>query len=264
MATETGEIPQVAVETFPKKKSFFEREWVVAAVLLAPFMILFLVFRVYPVIQAIRLSFDNVESIGQSEFIGLGNYQELLADERFLDAVGNNALYTLGTLLLLIPIPLALAALLFSGRVKGAGAFRTILFVPLLAGLVVVAVFSVAPECRRHSESNPGSSWDPRAGMAGDAGSCHPVADPSCTVALDRDKHGLLLGRAGRHSQRSLRGRRHGRRLGDWRFFSISVPLSKPIILFVVVLTLIGGFQLFTEPYVLYASTAGPGPIAGH
>ena len=40
---------------------------VVAAVLLAPLMILFLVFRVYPVIQAIRLSLDNVVSIGQSE-----------------------------------------------------------------------------------------------------------------------------------------------------------------------------------------------------
>ena len=138
-ATETGEASRVAVETFPKKKTFWQREWVVAAVFLAPFMILFLVFRVYPIIQAVTLSFDNVESIGQSEFIGLGNYQELASDERFLDAVGNNALYTIGTLLLLIPIPLALAALLYSGLVKGAGGFRTVLFVPLLAGLVVVA-----------------------------------------------------------------------------------------------------------------------------
>ena len=94
MTTETGEVAQVAVETFPKKKTFWQREWVVAAVFLAPFMILFLVFRVYPIIQAVTLSFDNVESIGQSEFIGLGNYQELASDERFLDAVGNNALYT--------------------------------------------------------------------------------------------------------------------------------------------------------------------------
>ena len=39
--------------------------------------------------------------------------------------------------------------------------------------------------------------------------------------------------------------------------------MLKPIILFVSVLTLIGGFQLFTEPYVLYASTAGSGPNRG-
>ena len=50
---------------------------------------------------------------------------------------------------------------------------------------------------------------------------------------------------------------------GIRRFFSISVPLVKPIIIFVTVLTLIGGFQLFTEPYVLYASTAGSGPERG-
>ena len=264
MATETGEITQVAVETFPKKKSFFEREWVVAAVLLAPFMILFLVFRVYPVIQAIRLSFDNVESIGQSEFIGLGNYQELLVDERFLDAVGNNALYTLGTLLLLIPIPLALAALLFSGRVKGPGTFRTILFVPLLAGLVVVAVIfqlllNVDGILNRTLEAVgiPGPEWLETPGLAIPSlillalwrwTGINMVYFSAGLAAIPND----LYEAAAMDGASGIR-----------RFFSISVPLSKPIILFVVVLTLIGGFQLFTEPYVLYASTAGAGPNRG-
>ena len=264
MTTETGEVAQVAVETFPKQKSFWQREWVVAAVFLAPFMILFLVFRVWPIIQAVTLSFDNVESIGQSEFIGLGNYQELASDERFLDAVGNNSLYTIGTLLLLIPIPLALAALLYSGLVKASGGFRTILFVPLLVGLVVVAavfqlLLNVDGILNRSLEAIglPGPAWLETPGLA--IPSLILLALWRWTgINIVYFTAGLATIPQDLHEAAAIDGAS-----GIRRFFSISVPLVKPIIIFVTVLTLIGGFQLFTEPYVLYASTAGSGPERG-
>jgi len=43
------------------------------------------------------------------------------------------------------------------------------------------------------------------------------------------------------------------------KFWSISVPLSKPIILFVTVLTIFGGMQLFVEPFILWGTGGGPG-----
>jgi arabinosaccharide transport system permease protein len=43
------------------------------------------------------------------------------------------------------------------------------------------------------------------------------------------------------------------------KFWHLSVPLSKPIILFVTVLTIFGGFQLFVEPLILWGTGGGPG-----
>lgn len=247
-----------------RRARFFQREGVVALVFLLPFLILFLVFRVWPIIQALTLSLDNIESIGQGEFVGLDNYRELAGDDRFLTALRNNTVYTIGTLLLLIPIPLALAAFLHSGRVKGADAFRTILFVPLLAGLVVVAViFQLLLNSNGILNRGldviglPGPAWLETPGLA----------IPSLVIlALWRwtginivyFTTGLGNIPTDLYEAAAIDGAS-----GIRRFLHISVPLLKPIILFVSVLTLIGGFQLFTEPYVLYASTAGSGPNRG-
>ena len=162
MATETGEITQVRGRDIPQEEVLLRaRVGGRRCPARCRFMILFLVFRVWPIIQAIRLSFDNVESIGQSEFIGLGNYQELLADERFLDACRQQRPLHPRHSPVADTDPSGSGGASFSGRVKAPGAFRTILFVPLLAGLVVVAVdIPAAPECRRHPQSDPGSNWD--------------------------------------------------------------------------------------------------------
>lgn len=248
----------------PRSRSFFQREGVVALVFLLPFLVLFLVFRVWPILQAVTLSFDNIESIGQGEFVGFENYRDLASDDRFLAALRNNTVYTVGTLLLLIPIPLALAAFLHSGRVKAPDAFRTILFLPLLAGLVVVAVvFQLLLNANGILNRGLGAIGLP----APEWLETPALAIPSLIIlALWRwtginivyFTTGLGNIPTDLYEAAAIDGAS-----GLRRFFHISVPLLKPIILFVSVLTLIGGFQLFTEPYVLYASTAGSGPNRG-
>src|SRR5687768_16741168 len=111
---------------------FFHRPKVVPFVCLAPFLILFLTFRIWVIIQAVLLSFEKVQGVGSSEWVGLGNYQFLFNDPTFYKALLNTVSYTGGTLALLIVIPLVLAALLYSGLVKKAGVFRTTLFLPVL------------------------------------------------------------------------------------------------------------------------------------
>ncbi len=245
----------------PPGRPFLQRPGVVAAVFLAPFMVLFLVFRVWPIFSAVSISLQDIQSIGHSEWIGLGNYQALLGDERFFAALKNTAFYTGGTLLLLVPIPLMLAAMLHSGSVKAPGAFRTILFLPLLAGLVVVGVvFQLI--LSRNGIMNAGLGLF---GVDGPAWLEVPeLAIPSLLiVALWRwtginivyFSTGLASIPHGLYEAAVIDGAS-----GFRRFLHISVPLSKPIILFVAVLTLIGGFQLFVEPFILWAQSGGVGP----
>lgn len=240
---------------------FWQRPGVVALVFLAPFLIVFLVFRVWPIFSAVTVSFQEIPSIGQSEWVGLANYQQLAQDERFHDALRNTTLYTVGTLLLLIPIPLILAAMLHSGSVAAPGAFRTILFLPLLAGLVVVGVvFQLI--LTRSGILNAGLGLfgiPPLAWLETPA-----LALPSLfLVAVWRwtginivyFSTGLATIPNDLYESAAIDGAS-----GIRRFFHISVPLSKPIILFVSVLTLIGGFQLFVEPFILWAQSGGVGP----
>jgi arabinosaccharide transport system permease protein len=230
-------------------------------VFLAPFLILFLVFRVWPIVSAVSISLQDIQSIGQGEFIGLGNYQSLLDNESFFAALRNTALYTGGTLLLLVPIPLMLAALLHSGSVKAPGAFRTILFLPLLAGLVVVGVvFQLILTQNGVLNAGLGLFGLPNLAWL----DVPELALPSLLIVavwrwtginIVYFSTGLATIPNDLYEAAVIDGAS-----GFRRFRHISVPLTKPIILFVSVLTLIGGFQLFVEPFILWAQQGGVGP----
>ena len=100
-------------------------------------MTVFLVFKVYPVILAVIMSFQNFQGVQSQDWVGLSNYQNVFELVRFNQALTNTTVYTIGTILILIPLPLILAVLLFSGRVAGSTLFRTLIFLPALTSLVV-------------------------------------------------------------------------------------------------------------------------------
>src|SRR5688572_12444232 len=104
---------------------FFHRPVVVAAVFLLPFVVLFGVFRVYAVAYAVVLSFQDIEGVGVSDWAGFDNYMRLLSDSTFFTALRNTALYTAGTLAILIPLPLILASVLRSRLVARQAMFRS-------------------------------------------------------------------------------------------------------------------------------------------
>lgn len=239
---------------------FFHRHKVVPFVFLAPFLIIFLVFRVWAIIQAVLLSFQKVQGVGSSEWVGLANYQFLVNDSSFYKALSNTTIYTASTLVLLLIIPLVLAAFLYSGLIAKSGMFRIILFLPVLTSLVVVGtVFRLilAPEGLMNSALGligiPPQRWLSTA----------TLAIPSLLIMAVWRWTGLNLiyftsGLANIsqeiHDAASIDGA-----TGLQRFYYITVPLLKPIIIFVMTLTLIGGFQLFVEPFILWNAGAGPG-----
>jgi arabinosaccharide transport system permease protein len=108
-------------------------------VFVLPFVLLFGIFFVYAIGSTIVMSFQNVD-IGDIHFVGLENYRMLMNSSNFPIAIRNSLVYTVLTLLLLIPFPLTFACMLNSKAMRGSGIFRAILFLPLLCSVVVAGL----------------------------------------------------------------------------------------------------------------------------
>jgi arabinosaccharide transport system permease protein len=265
MAASTTQVQPSDPQLAQSRTSFFQRPAVVAAVFMAPFLILYLVFRVYAIGQAVALSLQDIEGIGITEWTGLSNYRELFGDRTFFLALRNTTLYTVGTLLVLIPLPFVLAAVLHSGVVKRANAFRTVFFLPILASLVVVGVvFSLLLTTDGLVNELLGLFGVPALGWL----DTRELAVPALVLLATWRWTGINIiyfttGLSNIPSDLYEAAAIDG--ASGWqKFWHLSVPLSRPIILFVMVLSLFGGFQLFIEPFVLFpGSGTGGGPGQG-
>ncbi len=105
---------------------------------LLPATLLFIVYVIYPIFQSVTLSFYEWDGIGQKEFIGWGNYQELIVDERFWVAVKNNVIWLV--MLLLCPVFGLGIALFLNQKVGGIRLAKALFFFPFVISLVIVGV----------------------------------------------------------------------------------------------------------------------------
>ncbi len=85
-------------------------------VAVAPFLVVFVVFRVVPRIDSGVISFQQQEGTDVVGFVGLNNHAKVFLESELSKAFNNTVFYTLGTLLVLIPVPLIVAAMLDSAR----------------------------------------------------------------------------------------------------------------------------------------------------
>jgi len=118
-----------------------------AYLFLLPFVLGFLVFGIYPILNTLLLSFTNTMIMGggEAEFVGLDNFTRLFADGVFLRAVGNTWFLWILGFIPQICIPLFLAILFTNARlqIKGVGVWRAIFFLPnLLMPVAIAALFS--------------------------------------------------------------------------------------------------------------------------
>lgn len=107
---------------------------------LAPFGLLFLAFTVYPLLHSVQLSTRQTVGLGVSAYVGGQNYQELLADRDYWDAVGRTAYFAGMSLLIQLPIALALALLVHGKPSTARSFFRVSFFLPVLVGAVFIGV----------------------------------------------------------------------------------------------------------------------------
>lgn len=107
---------------------------------LAPALVLFVAFVVVPVIQAGRYSMFRWNGLGpMDDFVGLDNYKNALRDQIFTDAVMHNLIIVVLSVLIQLPVGLAIA-LLLNREMRGRGAMRVVVFAPYVLAEVVAGV----------------------------------------------------------------------------------------------------------------------------
>jgi multiple sugar transport system permease protein len=106
-----------------------------------PFLIIYALFLIWPIILGLRMSFFNwtLSGLGSADFLGLGNYQLLFSDSAFWQSLGVTLLFTVISTPLLIIIALALA-LLVNRAIPGQAFFRTVFFAPFVLPVSVVVL----------------------------------------------------------------------------------------------------------------------------
>ncbi|WIV21081.1 sugar ABC transporter permease [Paenibacillus polygoni] len=118
-------------------KRFVYSQKVAPYVFVLPFILIFLIFWFYPLVNSFVMSFQD-RMLGQDpKWVGEANYSKLLTDKVFLTAIKNSVVYMLGTLVLLIPFPMLFAVMINSKLMVGREFFKSSFFLPALTSVAV-------------------------------------------------------------------------------------------------------------------------------
>jgi ABC-type sugar transport system permease subunit len=225
----------------------------------SPFFVLFAVFALYPIMFSLYLSFHEWRGIGAMRPVGLANYSRLFGDRIFWNAMLNSLILFFIYVPLMTFLAVLIASMLHGSFLKLQGMWRALIFMPHLTSMVA-AGFTFRLILDTHSGfANRALVWLGTSPI--------PWLDD---IWWARISLGLLMIWAwlGYNTIIMLAGlqtistevNEAASVDGANRvqvFFRITVPLLKPVILFAVTLSIIGTFQLFTEPYIL----TGGGPM---
>jgi raffinose/stachyose/melibiose transport system permease protein len=120
------------------------QEYLTIFLFLLPAFVIFLLFVIYPIFRAIYYSLFNWNGLGPATvFVGLNNFRQILTDQVFVKAVLNCLLIVM--LSLVIQLPLALALAIMVGRdLPGRAFFRAIFFLPYVISEVITAIIWIS------------------------------------------------------------------------------------------------------------------------
>lgn len=223
-----------------------------------PYLVHLMLFFIYPVIFSLILVFHRWDIVTPMEFVGLKNVERIFVDEVFLQSIINTGVF----LFLHIPSQIIVAlffAVLLTEKIFARGFFRTLYFLPVVVSGVVVTIifqqlFSYDDGLLNQLLAYINISQVPWLVSEN-------WAMPSIALMATWKNVGLyiILFMAGLQSipnqlyeAATLDG------TNAWqRFYHITLPMLNPTMVTVVVLSVIGGFSLFIEPYVM----TGGGPM---
>jgi multiple sugar transport system permease protein len=120
------------------------RDTLAAALFLAPFLVFYVLLKMWPIVYGFWISLHRWETIGMGNaFIGGSNYERILEDRIFWQAVTNTALFTAIATPLLVGLGLGLA-LILDRAVFGRAAFRAIYYLPAVLSTAVIGLIFLA------------------------------------------------------------------------------------------------------------------------
>jgi len=224
-----------------------------------PWVITLLLFWAFPILYSFLVGFTdcNLHSFKflpwENNWIGLDNYQELFSDQDFIDSLKNTFIFVFGT----IPVTTVLSlvmALLVSRRFKGRALFRAGYFMPSITSLVVISLIFinlfqrggyVALLCEMVGIAPPVNGFLYNSGTA-----LYSVMAMDIWMSVG---YYMLIFLAGLkaipeelYEVAEVNGASPLR-----RFFSITLPLLRPVALFIIVINSIKSFQVFVEIFVM-------------
>lgn len=237
-----------------------ERLWGLSAGVwfIAPALTIITLFFLVPIAASLLLSLTDYDIYALADwrnlrFVGLGNYRDLLSNERFWNALVNTLYFVLFGGTLSVATSLGAALLLESKLTRFRTLWRTIFFAPVVTTLVAAAVVFRYIFHTRYGLLNHALGWI-------DVGPIDWMGDPfwsmPAIVLLAVWKnfgYNMVIFMAGLQSiPREMYEAAEVDGAGPWRrLVYITLPMLAPTFLFVGVTTMIGFFQLFAEPYVM-------------
>ena len=235
---------------------------IVPYVMILPFVIYLLGVYLYPTISTIIMSFQRIDGPTVSEFIGLSNYKKLLT-KNYIMALKTTALFTVWDVAILIPVPLLFAAMLASKKAPMPNFFKSLYFIPALTSIIVAGiVFRLGFGSLETSLANR------FIGLFGAAPKMWLQFAGSSTFVLVL----LTLWRwmgvnivyfysaiqsipADLHEAGKIDGANTVQ-----AFLHITLPSIRPTLIYVLTITVLGGFSMFTESVALWQQS-NPGGI---
>lgn len=227
---------------------------------IAPFFILFLIFGVFPIGFSLYLSFQSWDGIGEMTFIGLEQYRYLVTDEQFLKSIWVTILIWIISTIPMLVMALGLAFLL-NQSLRGKAIYRVAYFIPNVTSLVAIAIIFASifgNEFGLLNAALQGIGLDRIQWLNEPWGIKIAIATMVAWRWTGYNAIIYLSGLQAINNDLYEAARVDG--ATQWNLFKdITVPLLRPVILFTVITSTIGGLQLFTEPQILVGDSGGPG-----
>jgi ABC-type sugar transport system permease subunit len=220
---------------------------------IAPFFILFFTFFLFPSLAALILSFFKWNGIGSPDWLGVRNFQRLFEDLNFWMAVRNTVIYMLASLFIVVPMSLVLAALLNSRDLGFRDFWRMAYFSPIVTSTVAIAlVFSLLYSTDYGLINAFLVQFGlPKINWLGDSN----WAKASIVILIIWRWTGYtavyFLAGMQTISQELYEAAMIDGANAIQQFLRITLPLLRPVILFVSILVTTGSLQIFEEPYIL-------------
>ena len=243
--------------TGSKIKTSQKKRWL-PYLLVSPYIVFVTVFVVFPVLFCFFLTFNKWNIISPMKYIGIDNYSRLFNDRLFWKSIGN----TLKFLLLHIPLQLVVSlflAYLLNQKLRAASFFRASFFMPVIVSGVVVTILW---QQLLGNDTGLINRLLVPLGLSKIGWLVDPdVAIYSIAIMATWKNLGLyvilfLVGLQTVPTQYYEAAKMEG--ASRWQqFYHITLPMINPTIFMVVILSTIGGFSLFIEPYIM----TGGGPL---
>lgn len=224
---------------------------------IAPFFVIFAVFGLFPTLFTFYVALFDWNPIGGQTFIGLQNFMDLFSDERFWNATRNTFSIWIISTVPQIVLALFLAQLLNNARLKFANLFRMSMLVPYITSVVATTIVFASLFGRDYGLINGALQLVGIPAIDFEANTLASHILVSTMVLWRWFGYNTLIYLAALqaipkdvYEAAAIDGAG-----GFKQFFYVTIPSLRPVIIFTVIVSTIGGLQIFTEPLLL--STPG-------